>query len=849
MVASFSALLVVSSSAFGWSNFGPFDASVAKPERILGYEAGDKHTTFRDQERVIQSIASSSKAKVRVIEFGKSTEGRPLRLVAISSAQNIARLEQIREDIGKLNHPTGQINVDPLIKKTPAIVWINECIHGNESASFESAMWLIYVLAASKSAEINAMLGNTVVLVNPVYNPDGHERFVVWYNSIANGSYEPGAYEQREPAVIYGRLNHYRFDMNRDRVAMSQAETRQEVAEFLRWNPQVYVDQHGQVDNYFFPPNPMAVNANVDRTRINKWTEIIGKENARAFDKMGWSYYVKESFDLFYAGYLDSWTSLSGSIGMTYETEGGSRINYLRDDGTLATLREGIQKHFVAAISTIKASADNKDSLLNSFVNFKKNVLNGNLLGEFRRVVVVNSDKRPLMRLAAQLRLNGIQCGFSKAEFVMKNANSYWDSDIKDQTIPKGSLVIDLAQPQGMVAKSLLEPQPNFEDEFVKQEMDRFKKMQGEEKYPSAGFPEFYDAAGWCLIYGHNLKAFWSSDSSPLEIQPQLNLVLGKVEDGQVGWYLKIHDWDEMLAALDLASMGVRCRYSPETMKVGSESLPPGTVYIFKARNEENVRTQIETVSANRNVTFNALNTSYPDSGREGPGSESTRAISKSKIGIVFGSSDNLSDMSAIWYLMEKEFELPFVSLSANAMRGDLSKYSCIIVPSGSSVSSNDKLKEWVRNGGCLILLGSPEWAIGEGNFVSLNRNEPEKGKEFMFVPTSLYRAKVDNRLFLGYGIESGQFAVPFSGNSGYLAKKSGGGVVQFESDKKINFLLSGWTYGENTNEILAGTVWAHNEPFGRGHVVLFFQDPTERAMWPGLYRLVLNAILYGPSQ
>src|SRR5205814_10063567 len=176
-----------------------------------------------------------------------------------------------------------------------------------------------YALAASRGAKMSNTLDHVVVFVNPVYNPDGHERFVVWYNSVAVGAANPRAFEHAEPGIIHGRTNHYRFDMNRDRVAMSQDETRAEVSEFLNWHPQVYVDQHGQVESYFFPPNPMAVHQDVDRERVAHWTDVFGRGKAAAFDKNGWPYFVRDTFDLFYAGYLDSWATLSGQIGMTYE--------------------------------------------------------------------------------------------------------------------------------------------------------------------------------------------------------------------------------------------------------------------------------------------------------------------------------------------------------------------------------------------------------------------------------------------------------------------------------------------------------------------------------------------------
>jgi hypothetical protein len=71
---------------------GPYDSNVPRPDSLLGYDAGDRITTYHDQDRVVNAIASRAGLKVRMMPYGKSVQGRPLRVFAISSATNIARL-------------------------------------------------------------------------------------------------------------------------------------------------------------------------------------------------------------------------------------------------------------------------------------------------------------------------------------------------------------------------------------------------------------------------------------------------------------------------------------------------------------------------------------------------------------------------------------------------------------------------------------------------------------------------------------------------------------------------------------------------------------------------------------
>ena len=199
MVSALVFSLVVSGGEFDFYAYGPYSDLVPRPETILGYGPGERHTTFRRQEQVMSAIAETARGRVQVFNYGESTEGRPLRIMVFGSPKNIARLEHIRLEIAAI--ASGDVAPDDIPEDLPTIVWINECIHGNETASFESAMWLAYTLAASRSTQITKMLDDALIIVNPVYNPDGHERFVVWYNSVSIGHQDPQAVEHAEAAL------------------------------------------------------------------------------------------------------------------------------------------------------------------------------------------------------------------------------------------------------------------------------------------------------------------------------------------------------------------------------------------------------------------------------------------------------------------------------------------------------------------------------------------------------------------------------------------------------------------------------------------------------------------------
>ncbi|MDX2066448.1 MAG: M14 family metallopeptidase [Fimbriimonadaceae bacterium] len=823
----------------------PYEAKVPKVEATLGYELGSRISTYHEQDRVIRSIADASKDRVREFAYGKSAQGRRLRVFAISAPKHMKRLEEIRKA-----HQSIANGVDPGLTDLPAIVWINQCIHGNEPASFESGMALFYNLAASRHPRIEKMLENTVVMFNPVYNPDGHERFAVFYNSIARNQGAPGSYELQEPSVVHGRTNHYRFDMNRDRVAFSQDETRQEFAEFLRWRPQIYTDQHGQVSTYFFPPESQSINANVDRARNNKWTEIIGRHTGKKFDELGFQYFIKETFDFYFPGYLDVSTGLSGAIGMTHETDGGKYLAQNRADGSVLTFRRGVEKHFVSALAVIEAGALNRQPLLQSCLEFKKKVVSGTMAGKFQRVVLTAPDPRPLLRLKKQLAFGGIVSRFSTEAFTQPDANDYWSNQRGSKQFPAGALVIDMNQSQGALAKALLEPGSDFEKEFIEAQLNKRKTAPEGENYPGPDESEFYDTTGWALPYAHNLAAWWcesraavktSDDAPSYEIMP--------VEPSSVGYAIPYVDEDDARAVFHILADGVKGAITNKPMELAQGRFEAGTFLFLADRNEPGFERIIAKHIGRFGASAFALTSSYPEADRNGPGGYNVALLRAPKIGVIFGNGTDLAGVSGTWYTLERALELPFDSLSANALNRDLSQYTVLIVPPYANVSASERLKDWVRSGGTLITFESVGWALGSSGFVSLDRAKGDPQS----LPGALFRAQLDRRSPLSYGYlptSSGQLeiAVPLAGSGFYAARREGGSVLKF-GDEKTKKLLSGWVWPDDTEKNIANTVWLQDAKYGQGHAFLFMQDPCERAMYPGLHKLLLNAILLGPAR
>jgi hypothetical protein len=808
----------------------PFDNAVPHPESILGYTIGSRITTYREQEQVLDAIYAKSNGMAIKIKYGKSNQNFPLRVYAISTPKNIARWQQIQKAL----ETSAQTGVAPAAD-IPTIVWVNETIHGNEPASFEAGMMLFYNLIAGKGA-FKGALDNVVVILNPCYNPDGHERFAVGYNSYARGGYEPGNFDAFEHQILWGRYNQYRFDMNRDRVSFSQVETQQEVKLMQSLRPQIYLDQHGQVSNYFFPPNPMSINSNVDRERLNKWTDILGRECASAFDNKGWSYFIREDFDFYYPGYLDTHTTMSGAIGITHETDGGKVLFKTRDDGSVVSLREGAAKHLTTALAVIKTAAARKSELFADWTKYKKAAVSGSHAGNFKRVIVTSKNPAPLNRLKAQLEKTGIKSGFA-SNFKQK-AHDFWSDKFEEIEFKDYALVVDMAQEFGPIAKTLFEINSDFEKEFIDSQQNKKKTAPEGETYPGQESTEFYDLTGWSLPYAHNLQAYWCEETPTLNTVQQVLTKPATIPDTSLGFVIRYEDQNDVLAGHDLLAEGVRVSIMNSNMAIGGTTYKKGSFVIFNARNGDDLKEKIAKVQKARSFNLEALPTSYPDSGREGPGNRLS-GLSKPNIGIIFGNGANGTGFGPTWYLMDNEYHVPFTSLNASSVNNiKLGDYTSLVCPSGSGLTSNTKVRDWVKEGGVLVLLG--ENPSGVATFESNNGTRS--------IPGTIFRAQLEKRSILASGYETDTIAVPVDGDNFFKAKKEGGAVVKFSNEDKSKALLTGWSWGEETEKSLRGSVWMHDEPLGKGHIIWFSFDPNERAMWPGLSKLFLNSLIIMPG-
>jgi hypothetical protein len=901
---------------FDFYERGPYRTEVPRPQSILRFDVGDHHTTYAQMEMVIDAIAKAASDRVRIFDIGETNEKRMQHLVAISSPENIARLDEIKAQNARLTDPraTAPAEAERIAAENPAIAWMAYTIHGNESASFEAMMQVIYQLAASNEPATLEILKNTVVLVLTGENPDGHERFVTWYNSVAMGNPDRNAIEHREPWSIWGRYNHYRFDLNRDNITVSQKETQNMMRAFFEWNPQVVVDHHGQPSQFFFPPAALPINPNLPQPVTNKWLDTFGRANAQAFDRNRWDYYVRDIFDLFYPGYWDSMPSLNGAIGMTYETDGGGfkGLRWTRDDGTIVTLRSAIAKHFVASMTTLETVSRNKQARLADFYAFRRDAMNELAREKMKRIVITpDRDRVKAAELIEILRRSKIEVKVAGSSFSSKTAHDYMQKNAPaaNRTFPAGSYVIDLNQPQKRWIKALLEQETPQDEDFVRDNMQRFRRNELRGKSAGKEGYGFYDITAWTLPLAFGIDAYWTEEAANINAAPVTDEYLNSQKTGSVSGTAQIayvfpYETDSAaVLAIRLLKDGYRVSVSTRTLNAGGRNYPAGSFVVRVTRNEESVHAAVRNLALSLGVNVAAVNTGYTEEGDTGVGGENVQPLSEPRIAMIADEAVDITSYGSIWWTLDR-YGIKFTPLTIPSIKsGALKNYNVLIMPDGSpnryfsmfGSSGVSGLKQWINDGGTLITIrgGSVFATLKDVELTSSKlvgsedddgeSDPPEDEEEETAAPTptptpegrtdkqdwtpptvppiaspsanagrvpegvpgAIMRATVDQTTWLNYGVSEREIPVLLSSGYFFRHSKEGTNALVFDRDAKRPLTISGFVWEGNTERLLRGTSALIDEPTGRGHVILFADDPFFRGIFRSTTRQFFNALVF----
>lgn len=804
--------------------------SIPSPASFLGYQVGQKFTPHHRIVGYFEALAKAAPRQSVLQQYGQTNEGRPLLLFTISSANNMANLENIRLNNLKLaGLESGTANTN-----APAIVWLSYNVHGNEASSSEAVMLTAYQLLTDPTAQ--QWLNNTVVIIDPCLNPDGRDRYVNWYNSMVGDrpNPNPAAREHVEPWPG-GRSNHYNFDLNRDWAWQTQVETQQRIPQYNKWMPQIHVDFHEQGYNepYYFAPAAEPLHEVITPWQRN-FQNQIGRNHAKYFDAKGWLYFTKERFDLFYPSYGDTWPTYNGSIGMTYE-QGGIRAGLAikNDDGDTLTLTDRAMHHHTTGWSTVEIAAKNAADLVKNFQQFFSNV-RSNGAGEYKTfVITAKNNEAKLQKLKDLLQKNGIEYGYANAG-AAKGYN-YFTGKEEAIALSSADVLISTQQPRGAMVKVLFEPTSKLSDSAT------------------------YDITAWSLPFAYGIPAYAVREKLAINTTQPIAPPLAKLPENGYGYLVSWNSMNEAAFVAATLQAGIKPRVSQKPFTVNGKNYPAGTVLYLRTSNQfvPDFDKKVQQLAVQNKVLLESVSTGFMDKGPDF-GSPDVKTIQAPRIAMATGEGSSSLGAGELWHYFDRELNYPVTLINIRDMASlAWSKYDVVVLPNGFNYRSlfdkDGEMRAWIQQGGKLILMENAVAQLASANWGLSNKKEDEEraagynllktyeGRERESLkdnnPGSIFKVELDNSHPLAYGYPNTYFTLK-SDDVVYDFLKDGWNVGVIKKESQV----AGFS-GVNTRKRLQDGVLFGEIPLGRGAIVFLTDDVIFRNFWENGKLMLANAL------
>jgi hypothetical protein len=472
-------------------------SAVPTPQSVFGFEPGAdyKLATYEQSVAFFKKLAESSKF-VKLMEAGKTTQGRTMYFALISTPENLAKIDRYREIWQRLAHPAGLSDADAqkLAQEGKALVHIDGGLHATEVAGPQHTPLLAYDLV-SKANEpaTHAMLDNVIVMLWPTINPDGQQMVAEWYMKNVGTPYELSGL----PQLYQEYVGH---DNNRDAYMLNMIESRVIEHTWRQWEPQIVYVHHQSgpfPTRIWLPPfsEPVGVEA---PPVIAREVNMIGMGIAKALDEHGkpGATHMGTAFDAWYPGYIDYapifkniaayWTETAL---YQYATPHEYTVNDfpqnfrdLRPQSLYSSpwkpgwwhLRDAVDYMEIGSLATIEYASKYKDSLLmNRYRAGRDQIAAGATKAPYAYIVPQDQrDPVAAVELLRRLAFGGVRVS-QLTEAVTIDGVSY----------PAGTWIVPTDQEFAAMAREVLDVQ-------------RYPDLR---QYPGGPPERPYDAAGWTL--------------------------------------------------------------------------------------------------------------------------------------------------------------------------------------------------------------------------------------------------------------------------------------------------------------------------------------------------------------
>jgi len=840
-----------------------FDPEIPTLTEVVGHAPGERITSPDETDRYLRALVEAAPDRVRMVHYATSWEGRPLHYLVFTSRANMAQIDAIQSDLASI--AAGRAGDGTALPVT----WLAYGVHGNEISSTDASLMMAYhLLAAQGDARVEQILSDSIVVLDPMQNPDGRARFVNHFRTAVGiepaGDRQAAEHDEPWPS---GRVNHYMFDLNRDWFTLSQPETRGKVAAIRAWNPVVVVDVHEMSgdDSYFFSPAAQPINPNITASQRRAY-EVIGRNNAAWFDRIAEPYFTREVYDLFYPGYGDTWNTHHGAIGSTYEQGSARGLVWERRDGTQLTYADSVRNHFIASFSTAEAVAQNSASFLADFADYRAANRRG-VAGNGTYLIDLGTRRWNAESLGRRLVAQGIEVRRRDGP-VSACGRSY----------PSGYLAVPQAQPAARLVRSLLDRDTPLPRDFVIEQ----------ERRRSEDLPhELYDVTAWSVGLMSGLDVTLCSNAvsgNPLNADAPIT----PITSGAGNFAIAVPWTDSGQARLVTLALreGMEARVTDEAFTKDGRTYTRGTVLFPAGANSPEQLAQLSQMASEVGAETVGFANSWVE---DGPnlGSDAFVRLTMPRVAIAW--DDGISQLSAgaMRYVLERRLGLPVTPIRTYRFgRADLSDYDVVLVPEGSPGRAMGEggiatLRSFVENGGVLVSVGRSvgSFASGDNPLFSLQREaalgrDPSAGKgeqsalakpseivseaEYReliadqsalpdTLPGALLNTVADREHFLSAGYDNGAVVLA-SGSQIFTPVDRSDGINVLRFAAADDLIASGYVWDENRRQ-LAFKPYLVAQPAGQGLAIAFAHDPATRAYLDGLDLLIANAVLIAPSR
>ncbi|WP_430906426.1 M14 family metallopeptidase [Maribacter sp. 2-571] len=806
-----------------------YDDKIPTPKEVIGHEVGEWHVTHDKLQFYMQRLAAVSD-RITIENRGATFEGRPLLLLTITSPENHNKIEDIRiQHMGLTEKKVPDANLENM----PIVVYQGFSIHGNEPSGANAGLAYAYYLAAAQGPEIDAILKNTVILMDPSYNPDGLQRFAYWANTNRSSNRLNPDNNDREYQEVWpgGRTNHYWFDMNRDWLPVQLPESRARIRSFHQWMPNILTDHHemGTNSTFFFQPGEPSRVHPLTPKRNQELTAEIGTYHAKALDAIGSLYYSEENFDDYYYGKGSTFPDVNGCIGILFE-QGSSRGHVQQSENGLLTFPFTIRNQFTTAVSTITAANAMRVKILRYQSDYYSELRKESAKNKGKAILFGDAkDASKTWHLAEILNRHNIRF-HELAQPLTLNGKKYEQGK---------SYIVPMDQKNPRLLRAMFEKRTTFTDSI------------------------FYDVSAWTFPLSFNV------DHTELASLKQVGPLVTELKQpkGRVNAksdYAYLFEWHEYYTPKALQALlrkGVRAKVARSQFRLGGKDYDYGTIMVpvqNQKLNSDALYELLGQIAAESNIQITATETGATQG--IDLGSNDFEAIKKPKVAMLVGDGIRSYDAGEIWHLLDTRYDMNITKIDLSYISGvDLDAYTDIVLPSfwGDGTlnkATTTKLKAWVKQGGTLVgYRNTVEW-FHKNKFMDLEFKRDtltaknisfEQKRDFKGAQVTggaIFEANIDRSHPINYGYKNNKLPL-FRNTNIYMApaKDSYDNPIQYTGKP----LLSGYISEEN-QQLIKNSVPFQVQRLGSGKVIAFTDNTNFRGFWYGTNKLLMNAIFFG---